>query len=129
MIHGPFAGDVDLGGAEVIMLARATDDSLGHGLGTTDLNDDGVDELLVGGPGDDRAHENAGATYLVSHPPTGTFDVADVAQATFVGALAGDGTGIAAESGNVDGVGISELLIGGPGMAGGGGLSVVYATF
>jgi hypothetical protein len=51
-----------------------------------------------------------------------------VARATFVGAAAGDGTGIAAESGNVDGTGMGEILVGGPGMGAGGGVSIVYAA-
>ncbi len=99
------------------------------GVSTGDFDADGVDELLVGAPGDDIASLEAGATYLVVDPPVGTWDVDEAAQAIFLGGTSGDATGMAAATGDLDGADYAEVLIGGPGMDGGGGLSVVYAAF
>lgn len=85
-----------------------------------DVNDDGIEDMLVGAPGaDPLGRSNAGAAYIVlggnTDAPVSLRQGADrVVQ--LAGARSGDraGTSVAA-AGDVNGDGIADLLIGSPG--------------
>ena len=126
---GPIKADGTLDDAETILESDSDEDYVGMGIGAGDFNLDGIDDLLVGAPGDDEGSLEAGATYLVSEPPTGSSEVDDVAQAVFLGGTTGDMSGMATATANLDGVKYAEMVMGGPGMAESGGISVVYAVF
>jgi hypothetical protein len=128
VMSGPLKADGTLDDAGTILESDSDEDYVGMGIGAGDFDLDGIDELLVGSPGDDEASLEAGATYLVPSPPvTGTSDIEDVAQAVFLGGSSGDASGMATATAVFDGVDYAEIVIGGPGMANGGGLSVMYA--
>jgi hypothetical protein len=91
---------------------------------------DGIDELLVGAPGDDSCgDERCGAAFLVSSPPSGTSEIRDVALASFWGEQRGDKSGQGLAIGDLDGDGFGELIFGGPGISSGGGAHVESPTF
>jgi hypothetical protein len=80
-----------------------------------DLDGDGADELLVGGPAFDGGGESAGAVWLLEGPlATGTPSVADT-DTSWVGLSAGDALGTAvAFAGDQDGDGVEDVLLGAP---------------
>jgi hypothetical protein len=64
---------------------------LGSGLGSGDVDLDGIDELLIGAPGDSESGEHwCGAAFLVFSPPSGTWEITDVASASFWGVRQSD---------------------------------------
>jgi hypothetical protein len=96
-------------------------DYLGYALvGGQDWDDDGLDDLVMGAPFSDRGAVRAGAVYVaVGWPGAGTTDVG-VAAYTITGDTAASNTGSALAGGDVDGDGVADLLVGGPGLPAGG---------
>jgi hypothetical protein len=129
VMSGPLKADANFADAGVILESDSAEDFVGKGIGSGDFDLDGINELLIGAPGDDEASLEAGATYLVADPPSGTSEIDDVAQAVFLGATTGDESGMATATAQLDGIEYAEMVLGGPGMAEGGGLSVVFAEF
>lgn len=89
----------------------------------SDVNDDGLADVLVGAPGYyDEGPSSAGAVYAFSGDLTGVFDTSDAAFAIEDGTV-GDGTGASAGTGDVNGDGTLDLLLGQPGDGTGGSVS------
>jgi hypothetical protein len=86
----------------------------------TDLDADGVDDLIIGASGDDTTGSDAGAVYVFRpRGSTGAWTTAS-ASATFYGAAAGDALGAGlAGGGDADGDGVEDLLVGASGQDGG----------
>jgi hypothetical protein len=88
--------------------------SLAHG----DFNGDGKADLLIGAPlaaGPDNARDNAGEAYVIlgSADVGGTVDIAkDEQDLTVIGTKAGDNLGFVVASGDVNGDGIDDILVG-----------------
>jgi hypothetical protein len=129
--------------ADVEILGAAADDHLsGNGspgdtsltraraLATGDFDNDGIDDLVIGAPdanvtltpqgGPAVSRPDAGIVYVFSGRTTPfpvTIDTAVQGQATLriLGKTEGDRTGFAVASGDVNGDGIDDLLIGAPG--------------
>lgn len=80
--------------------------------GVGDVDGDGLDDLLVGSPGDRTSAVLAGAAYLVLGPASGRREAA-AADAIFLGETTYDLAGSAvAGAGDTDGDGAPELLVG-----------------
>jgi hypothetical protein len=83
-----------------------------------DFNDDGIDDILVGAPkasGPDNVRNNAGEAYVIlgSSDVGGTVDIAQGQHDfTVIGANAGDNLGFVVASGDVNGDGIDDILVG-----------------
>ncbi|MFT4978651.1 MAG: hypothetical protein ACI8S6_004561, partial [Myxococcota bacterium] len=109
-VTGPVTADVDL--ADVTRLdGGAVGDALGWSVAAGDLDDDGVDDLLVGAYRLDGAVANLGGAYLFSGPITGTPSPSD-AVATLLGEEEGDAAGwVLATGGDLDNDGVEDLLI------------------
>ena len=123
VVDGPATGEHALDDADSILTGGAgTDGQLGSGLGTGDVDDDGIEELVVGNPYY-GVKGGTGATYLVTDPPPGTSDIEDVARAVFEG-VEGDVSGQGATVGDVDGDGLGDVLVGAPYLGAGGGVYV-----
>lgn len=80
-----------------------------------DVNGDGFDDLLVGVPYDDDAGSNAGAAYLIYGEATElTSQSLSMADAKFTGENTNDYAGYSVASGDLNGDGFSDLIIGAP---------------
>jgi hypothetical protein len=99
-------------------------DELGASVSSGDVNGDGVDDLLIGAPGvdgPDETRDRAGEAYVVFGSPSlgGLLDVGrDEQNATIRGADPGDRLGVAVASGDVDGNGIVDVIVGAEGSDG-----------
>jgi hypothetical protein len=113
--------------------------------GGSDLNADGIEDLLIGAPGHDGDSENTGASYLIYGPPTTAWNrsqsVAHIGLAQtgttalpglkFVGTSTGSQSGhTVALLGDVNGDGAPDIAIGSPfDDSGGARAGAVYVIF
>jgi hypothetical protein len=102
-----------------IFYGAATDDTTGNDLGSGDVNGDGVPDLFIGAQNADGptgARLGAGAVYVVFGDPgiSGNVDLASPPPyvTKLHGRESGDRLGIWSRAGDVDGDGISDLLLG-----------------
>ena len=72
LVLGPVSGTVDLGGSSRIFLGEAAGDKAGSTLSQiradllSDVDGDGIDDLVVGAPGSSLSATDQGAAYLIS---------------------------------------------------------------
>jgi hypothetical protein len=115
------ARDMAEGEYDLTIISAEEDDQLGYALTMADLNNDGIDDLVVaafradvpGKPGQDR--EDGGKVYVIVGTPTleGVLDLATAsASLTVVAADNEDDLGSALASGDVNGDGVDDVLIG-----------------
>jgi hypothetical protein len=124
--RGPASGTVDLAAGDLVIEGETDGQELGAGLAAGDVDDDGVDELLIGAPGDSSVASDAGAAFLVFAPASGTWDIGDVAGASFHDPEGGDGAGQGVAIGDLDADGNGDVVIGAPTKGAGGGVFVEY---
>ena len=116
----PLTIDLATTAADLTVLGGDADDYLADrfSLAQGDFDDDGIDDILVGAPkadGPDNARSNAGEAYVILGSPDlgGTVDIAEDQQdLTVIGAEAGDNLGFVVSSGDVNGDGIDDILVG-----------------
>ena len=113
VIRGPASGEVRLADADTRLVGADDGERAGVALaGVGDVDGDGRDDLLVGTAGGSR---DPGHAYLVTAIADGELNLSD-ATAKLVGEMVGDSVGAAlAGPGDVDGDGVDDLLLGGPG--------------
>jgi hypothetical protein len=110
--------DAALGEQDFTVLGAQGGDYLGYALATGDVNGDGVDDIIVAAPGADgpvNSRSGGGEAYVVLGSPelTGTIDVGqDQQDFTILGAQAEDFLANFAASGDVNGDGIDDILLG-----------------
>ncbi len=127
LFGGPtLSGPLDLGAASAALsiVGETAGDNLGFTVASGDVNGDGLDDVLVGarfaGPGA-QAQSGEGEAYVIYGRPDlgGTVDIALRApDVTVTGARRGDYLGIALASGDVNGDGLSDLMLGASGADG-----------
>ncbi|MFH1469938.1 MAG: MopE-related protein [Pseudomonadota bacterium] len=105
-------GTLDLSATTAKLVGEAAGDGAGIVGRAGDLDGDGIDDVLVGAPGNDLAASGAGTVYLLLGPLGAGLDLS-AADAFITGVGAGDGAGGAVNGvGDVDGDGQDDLLVG-----------------
>jgi hypothetical protein len=117
----------DLGSYNVIIYGVNTQERFGAALGTADVNGDKIDDLVIGAPDADgwrATRPDAGDVFIVfgSYQPPSVIDLrtTEYPHVSIYGANAGDHLGEAVATTDVNGDGISDILIGAPGGDGSG---------
>lgn len=114
-----FSGiDLALTRADMTVFGDDVGDHLGLALATGDINADGIADLIMGasaGDGSGNSRDNAGEVYVLfggPNPPSSLDLASKSADMTIFGAGVGDRLGIAIASGDTNGDGIADLVIG-----------------
>jgi hypothetical protein len=89
----------------------------GSAVATGDVDLDGLDDLLLGGPGDSSGGGDAGVAHMVISGLTGSRALAN-ADSTFFGGSEEDSVGTSLDLGDVDGDGRHDMVLGVPGEDG-----------
>ena len=107
---------IDLSQADYALIGENAYDFSGSVVASAgDVDGDGLSDLLVGADYSDDGGTDAGKTYLILGASLGSASTMDLSQAdyAFVGENASDWSGRAvASAGDVDGDGLSDLLVG-----------------
>ncbi len=113
------------------MVGELANDNFGRSVQSlSDVDGDGVADLLVGASGLDSGGSGAGGAYLFLGPVTGDLD-ASAASARFVGEDSSDGAGVGVgRGGDFDGDGLADVCVGASGDDDGGAAAgAVYLLF
>ena len=121
VVFGPIeAGDFDLSTADITISGTGKDALSGHSVGTGDFNGDSAHDLIIGSPG-------LGTTYIVLGPiEEGNLNISDIVSTTVSGFEADDFSGASVSSGDINGDGSADLIVGSSTGGDGGKVHVVF---
>lgn len=111
LVDDPLSGG-ELEAAETSILGEESEQYFGIALDSGDFDADGADELAVGATGDSTTGAGGGAVYLFGADVRGVVSSADADVGLYADS-GGDYAGYSLASGDVDGDGHRDLLVGG----------------
>jgi hypothetical protein len=112
LVLGPASGTLDLSAADAKFVGENEEDWAGCSLAMGDVDGDGGVDVLIGAIFvDDAGDEDAGMVYLEIGPASGTHHLSS-ADGMLVGESGYDHAGSAVATGDVDGDGVEDVLIG-----------------
>jgi hypothetical protein len=125
-VLGPGTHVSALANADSILRGETNRQQFGLGLAASDIDGDGVDDLLIGAMGDRMGGSNAGAGFLYWGPlPSGGGP--EDADATFVSGRSNSAVGMSAAIADLDRNGTGDIILGAPAdNTGGGTAGAVY---
>ena len=111
VVLGPVtAASLSLASADAKLIGESADDRAGSSLqGGDDLDGDGLDDVQIGAPYNDDAATDAGATYIVYGPLTGSIALSG-ADAKLLGTGTSEGIG-RSDGGDADGDGATDIAV------------------
>ena len=114
IVSGAPSGTDNIGNvASVKLTGDDANDWAGYAVvGAGDLDGDGVPDLVIGATRDDTGGADAGITFVLHGPVDTDATIAARADAAYTGEAAGDISGEAAWTGDFNGDGLADLLIG-----------------
>ena len=115
VLFGPLApGAIELSNADIKVNGIDPGDQSGHGVVSGDINNDGVDDLIVGArAGDPGGRTSAGETYVLFGPlAAGTFELSTDVDILINGIDAEDESCYDVAAGDINHDGIDDLIIG-----------------
>ena len=113
LVSGDVSGTVPLSTASAKLLGEHNADMAGSALAPLgDVDSDGYTDFLAGALRDDTVGLEAGAAYYVRGPLSGTSSLGD-AEGKMLAEGAHDYAGAAVAGGDVDGDGVSDIVVGG----------------
>jgi hypothetical protein len=111
---GSTIASTNVGAASATFVGTAVEDRFGASAAVADLNGDGIDDLIVGAPLADGTDVDAGKVYVFFGGPTLGDRVSDSADVILQGQPTHNSFGRALRTGDVNGDGVADLLIGAP---------------
>ncbi len=127
LIEGPIDGALDLFDAQTRFFSTSSQDSFASTLLLADLDDDGLDDLVVGAPLREEAGVPLGMVFVLLAPASRGAIADTLATTTLVGTAAEPYIGFSVQALQLDGAGPPELLVGAPVMDGFAGGVLVFA--
>ena len=100
--------------ADVVLRGMAIEDRFGTSATVGDVNGDGIADLLVGAPLNDSFDVDAGRVYVFLGGPALASGAADTADVKLSGLPTHNSFGRTIRTGDVDGDGVADILIGAP---------------
>jgi len=117
---GPITGELETDIADSILYGEANGDYSGTYVSKSgDVNNDSFDDILIGAPGEDSRGNSVGATYLIFGPISGEIDLS-LADAKIIGENESDSAANPSFAGDINGDGLSDIIIGAIGEDSGG---------
>jgi FG-GAP repeat/FlgD Ig-like domain/FG-GAP-like repeat len=108
---GPVSGARLSASADAIITGEFSSDSFGLALAASDVNGDGLDDLLVGAPHGPIDFLDPGRAYLFFGPVSGAMN-ASAADVIFRGESNNDMFGMSVDMGDMNGDGLADCLVG-----------------
>ena len=113
VVFGPITSDVDLStAADMTFTGDASGDQAGAAFNLADFDGDGDHDLVLGAPYTDTSNSNSGTAYLFYGPFTAGTVAVTSSDAAFTGTSSNAHAGESLASGDSDGDGYDDLLIG-----------------
>jgi hypothetical protein len=114
LLGGPALASGSVASAAIVLHGVAIEDRFGTAASVADVNGDGIDDLLVGAPLNDSFDVDAGRVYVFFGGPAFTGGSADGANVMLSGLPTHNSFGRSIRTGDFDGDGIADILIGAP---------------